>query len=335
MKSNDGDRFLRALKETLDTVVTPIVRDALIHDALILSGRMALPSDRAEMVDFARGPLRTVTERALGAELADSVAEEIARMTETTRITSAPPPPHFRRSTPAPRTARATPGSRRNAVPPPSGKRSDTVPGHRPPSSGPPARPESTDRHATLTPVPRAPRRRSAQPNLSPWPSGIGSHIRRPADTEPAPPLTASAYPERALIPEDPLAQASAADVTAIPYVLVATEDLALLRTLADWFADRAVVTRVLGVLDLVRNMDAAGGRRTIVVLDGKAPSIRPPALAVLVEELTNVDVIMCRAAPAVEQVVLAASQASSRWLVYREPASLDHIAAECLRLVS
>jgi hypothetical protein len=43
----------------------------------------------------------------------------------------------------------------------------------------------------------------------------------------------------------------------------------------------------------------------------------------------------MCRAAPALEQVVLAASHASARWLVYREPASLDHIAAECLRLVS
>lgn len=124
-------------------------------------------------------------------------------------------------------------------------------------------------------------------------------------------------------------------ELSGIPYVLVATEDLALLRTLADWFADRAIVTRVLGVVDLVRNLDAAESRRTIVVLDGKAPSIRPPALAVIVEEMTDVDVIMCRAAPAIEQVVLAASQASSRWLVYREPASLDHIAAECLRLVS
>lgn len=333
MKSNDGERFLRALKETLDTVVAPIVRDALIHDALILSGKVALPSERGEMIDFAKGPLRTVTERALGAELADSVADEISRMTEATRITSAPPPPHLRRSTPAPRTTRATP-HRRNAVPPPSGKRSDTVPGHRPPT-GAPVRPESTDRHPTLTPVPRAPRRGPAQQNLSPWPEGIGSHIRRPADTEPAPPLGASAYPDQEGISANALVPPMPADASAVPYVLVATEDIALLRTLADWFVDRAVVTRVLGVLDLVRHMDAARGRRKIVVLDGKAPSIRPPALAVLVEELTNVDVIMCRAAPAVEQVVLAASQASSRWLVYREPASLDHIAAECLRLVS
>jgi hypothetical protein len=333
MKSNDGERFLRALKETLDTVVTPIVRDALIHDALILSGKMMLPVERTEMIDFAKGPLRTVTERALGAELAESVADEISRMTEATRITSAPPPPHLRRSTPAPRTARATPGHRKNA-PPPSERRSDTVPGHRPPT-GPPVRPESSDRHPTLTPVPRAPRRRAGQPNLSPWPTGIGSHIRRPADTEPAPPLSPSAYAEQTGTSASALVAPRPADISTIPFVLVATEDTELLRTLADWFADRAVVTRVLGVFDLVRNMDAAAGRRALVVLDGKAPSIRPPALAVLFEELTNVDVIMCRASPAVEQVVLAASQASARWLVYREPASLDHIAAECLRLVS
>jgi hypothetical protein len=117
--------------------------------------------------------------------------------------------------------------------------------------------------------------------------------------------------------------------------VLVATEDAALFATLAEWFAERAVIVQVRGVLDLVRRLDAAEERRAIVVLDGRAPSIRPEALAVLVEELSNVDVMMCRAAPATEQVVLAASQASARWLVYREPASLDHIAAECLRLVS
>jgi len=115
----------------------------------------------------------------------------------------------------------------------------------------------------------------------------------------------------------------------------VATEDPALIATLGDWFANRALVVRVDGVLDLVRNLDETENRRTIVVLDGKSPSIRPTALAVLVEELTHVDVMMCGAAPATEQVVLAASQASARWLVYREPASLDHIAAECLRLVS
>lgn len=327
MKRDDGERFLRALNETLDTVVTAIVRDALIHDALILSGKLALPSEREAMIAFAKGPLRSVTERALGTELADSIADEVARVIETTRITSAPPPPHLRRSTPAPRTARAVPGHRRSMTPSPSGRRSDTLPGHRPPTE-PPPRPEITERHATLTPVPRSPRRRSAQPNFSNWPPGMGSHIRRPADTDPAPPPENMARPGVSGSSLSPRTEA-------MPCVLVATKDGALLRTLADWFADRAVVSSVQSVFDVVRCFDEAADRRTIVVLDGKAPSIRPTALAVLVEELVNVDVIMCRAAPAIEQVVLAASKASARWLVYREPASLDHIAAECLRLVS
>src|SRR5437773_7455614 len=122
MKDDDGERFLRALRETLDTIVTPIVRDALIHDALILSGQLAMPNDRAVMIEFAQGPLRAVMERALGSELADSVADEIARVTEITRPTSAPPPPHLRHTTPAPRTARAIPGHRRSTSPAPSNR---------------------------------------------------------------------------------------------------------------------------------------------------------------------------------------------------------------------
>jgi hypothetical protein len=334
MKNADGDRFLRALRETLDTVVTPIVRDALIHDALNLSGMLSLPTERSAMIEFAKGALRIVTERALGVELADSVADEIARMTETTRPTSAAPPAHLRRATPAPRTTRAVPGNRKGATSAPSSKRSDTLPGHRSPTT-PPPRPESSDRHPTLTPVPRSPRRRPASPSLSPWPTGIGSHIRRPADEDGTVPSSVHAYAESTGASGSALAPPRTADLREPPCVLVATEDAALFSTLAEWFAERAVIVQVRGVLDLVRRLDAAEDRRAIVVLDGRAPSIRPEALAVLVEELSNVDVMMCRAAPATEQVVLAASQASARWLVYPEPASLDHIAAECLRLVS
>lgn len=329
MKDDDGERFLRALRETLDTVVTPIVRDALIHDALILAGMLTLPNERKGMLEFAQGPLRAVTERALGVELAESVADEIARMTESTRPTSAPPPPVFRRSTPAPRTVRATPGYRKHSTPVPSDGKNDTLPGHRAPSQ-PPARPESSERHPTLTPVPRGPRRRAAHASPSPWPVGLGSHIRRPRDAEaPAAPAPAEGvHRSTASGARSPIA-------AQIPCVLVATEDPQLIATLGEWFENRALVVRVQGVLELVRTLDGIENRRTIVVLDGKSPSIRPTALAVLVEELAHVDVMMCRAAPATEQVVLAASQASARWLVYREPASLDHIAAECLRLVS
>jgi 2-phospho-L-lactate guanylyltransferase (CobY/MobA/RfbA family) len=117
--------------------------------------------------------------------------------------------------------------------------------------------------------------------------------------------------------------------------VLVATEESALLETLAEWFSDRAYVSVVLDAIDLVRKLDGASDRRVIVIIDGKLPSIQPGALAVLLETMSHVEVVLCRAAAATEEIVLSASASTAKWTVYREPASLDHVAAECVRLVS
>src|ERR1051326_1476520 len=65
MTPADGDCPLaRAMRETLDAVVTPVVREALIHDALILAGLSALPERRDAMRAFAGGHLRAVVARA-------------------------------------------------------------------------------------------------------------------------------------------------------------------------------------------------------------------------------------------------------------------------------
>lgn len=157
------------------------------------------------------------------------------------------------------------------------------------------------------------------------WPPGPASHSRIRADGEAGADLRAGK--------REPGAPASSAP--RLPLVLVCTEDRALFDTLAEWFSDRAHVSSVRDPVDLVRKLDAARNRRGIVIVDGKAPSIRPGALAVLLESMPNVEVVLCRAAAATEQVVLSASPSTSRWTVYREPASLDHVAAECLRLVS
>lgn len=117
--------------------------------------------------------------------------------------------------------------------------------------------------------------------------------------------------------------------------MLVATEERALFDTLAEWFSDRADVSLVFDAIDLVRKLDKANERRVIVIVDGKLPSIQPGALAVLLEAMPRVEVVLCRAAAATEEIVLSASSSTARWTVYREPASLDHVAAECVRLVS
>src|SRR5215831_13586718 len=79
MASDDGGScpLARAMRETLDAVVTPVVREALIHDALILAGLGSLPQRGDAMRAFAGEHLHAVVARALGAELATSITEEI------------------------------------------------------------------------------------------------------------------------------------------------------------------------------------------------------------------------------------------------------------------
>jgi hypothetical protein len=296
------------------------VRDALIHDALALGGLDKLPTSRAAMRAFAAGPLRVVTERALGTELAHSVADEILRVV----------PPHAARRAGQARSGGRAPMSpvRRSVTPAPPTRRTLVGPGTHPSSSSPPSgvhvpvpAPLSTraERAAITTPPPGMVDARS-------WPPGPASHSRIRSDD-------AEAGPGSHPAPRESSPPASGAP--RLPLVLVATEDRALFETLAEWFSDRAHVSSVKDPVDLVRKLDAASDRRGIVIVDGKMPSIRPGALAVLLESMPNVEVVLCRAAAATEQVVLSASPSTSRWTVYREPASLDHVAAECLRLVS
>jgi hypothetical protein len=297
--STGGDErvFARAIREALDSLVAPTVREALIHDALQLDGARDIPDDARMVRAFANGPLRTAAERALGMELAASVAEEILFTIQPwfdsalpPRRASAPPPPIIPRDPP-----------RRSATPAPPTPR--------------------------VTFPPATPRVSEPADATEAWPSGNNSYIRSSS---------------RALADDPPNGMVAGASVSGsnrppmdAPVVLLATEDDELFQTLAERFAGSARACRVRSPADLVRHLDGVRGQRSIVILDGKNPSIRPAALVVLLEDQPGVEVVLCRTAPAVEQVVLAASSATERWLVYREPASLEHVAAECLRLVS
>jgi hypothetical protein len=319
--------FSRAVQETLDTVVAPIVRDALIHDALTLGGLARLPTSRAAMRDFATGPLRAVTERALGAELAHSVADEILRVVPpgaSRRTLSqargggrASVPPGRRSVTPAPPTRRTLVGPGTNPA------RTSPAPDVLQPVPAPVSR--RTDRSAITTPPPGMVDARS-------WPAGPPSHARARSRTRQDSATDATSTPRLNTSPSPPRASGF---VPRVPIVLVATEERALFETLAEWFSDRADVSVVFDAIDLVRKLDKANERRIIVIVDGKLPSIQPGALAVLLEAMPRVEVVLCRAAAATEEIVLSASPSTARWTVYREPASLDHVAAECVRLVS
>src|SRR5689334_22847529 len=125
MTPADGDCPLaRAMRETLDAVVTPVVREALIHDALILAGLSALPERRDAMRAFAGGHLRAVVARALGAEMAASITDEIL----LTIGRSSANPPNTNRQQKQQRPSSRVPVTRRARTPAPAARRTPVVP---------------------------------------------------------------------------------------------------------------------------------------------------------------------------------------------------------------
>lgn len=122
MASDDGGScpLARAMRETLDAVVTPVVREALIHDALMLAGLGELPQRGDAMRAFTGEYLRAVVARALGAEMAASITEEILLTIGPSTL----PPNAPRSSTQRPSRA---PSLRRVHTPPPQIRRTPVV----------------------------------------------------------------------------------------------------------------------------------------------------------------------------------------------------------------
>src|SRR5215470_12589614 len=80
-KSPGGRNIVNAVKETLDSVVTPSVRDTILARALAAVKREELPTEPKALEEFLQGPLHDSLVRALGPELGLSVSSELERIT--------------------------------------------------------------------------------------------------------------------------------------------------------------------------------------------------------------------------------------------------------------
>jgi hypothetical protein len=265
MASDDGGScpLARAMRETLDAVVTPVVREALIHDALMLAGLGELPQRGDAMRAFTGEYLRAVVARALGAEMAASITEEILLTIGPSTL----PPGVARASTQRP--ARAPP-HRRLHTPPPKIRRTPVV-------------------------------------------------VRALRDTDPAgePPSVPSTTP------------------SATPFLFVATEDAELLRTVAEACEGRARVCSVRTPAELVKRLEALDNARSLVLLDGQSPALRPAAAAVLLEDWLSIEVVFCRARPEAEAFALSVSPSVGSWVVYTEEVPLADVALYCVERLS
>ena len=280
-----------ALRETLDSVVTPAVRDAILTVALAEMGELTVPTDVNGFRDFVRGPLRQALTDSLGDSLADTLVADLERLgcsiPPTIRPASGSPPGRRAGSvrTASSRSQRAA----RSATPHPNGNHHSPLPPRRSltPFPGRRLTPRpGTTRSSELPPPPTAEAESNALStrDLDPLAALPDLHAHLGELGYPAPPFSGPiSVPSPFGSAEYPAVAENPSVSEGRPVVVVATRDRMLLRTLTEWLVNRARVINVANVLDLVQH---AGESGALVVLDCNRPAVRPVAVAALAEEL-------------------------------------------------
>ena len=327
-----------ALLETLDSVMSPAVRDAVLQSALAVMDEPVVPSDGPTFCEFIRGPLR----RALAANLGDSMAETLVADLERLGSSippgvrsSAPRPPIRRRSTPCPpggtagRTARS---------PTPQAHRSwhSSLPPQRRPASSPGRRytPRPRARSSELPPpsCPEAESCAGTTRHLDPLPELPDLHAHLDEHFADCPSSGPISEPVRSPFGSEEYPAAEETSAKGPTTVVVATRDRRLLRTLAEWLVDHARVVNVSNVLDLVQYASQPG---VLVVIDCNRPAVRPAAVAALAEELsTENQVVLWGPSVDDEEAVRALSSVTNRW-IRCETVTPVSLARRCVELVS
>jgi hypothetical protein len=323
-----GRNIASAVQETLDSVVSPSVRDTILERALAAGHLAHVPSDAASLGEFVQGPLHDSLVQSLGPELGVSVTNELERIV-----------------------ALATP------APPARGAR----PERNQPAAEPVRRP-STKLSAATEPTRRT--SRSTMPSRDFLPPGSAvSKDGKWADAELrgiSPTLPAARAPAGEIVGEGrgrrggfgqpvsadfPAGTASALGVIGTasvepsssgrPLVYVASTDPELLRVFRAWLDLRAVVEPITNVRELVAKLGLHDAPRIVVVLDGKNPSVRPLALAALAEEMNErTQVLLWGVAQHVQVKMRNVSAVTEKWLVYGADSNASDLVARCAKIV-
>jgi hypothetical protein len=341
MVTGDKDEHLlsHAVRETLDAVVSPSVRDALLNEALAAARAAELPREPEEFRDFLDGPLRKALVKALGAELGDSVAVELERLADVASSRPAPAPAprrtrsgQMRGASAAPR-RRPTPSPRPSANLPPRSTLKSVAQQSSSPAS-PTARTLRPPGRETLTPtaaLPPAPK--SGDQGMLPYSPTLPA-ARKPLSSRVPP----SADLPRGTASRLGIAGAHGPDTeppSGLPLVLVATREVTLARKLSQWVDPRASVQRVTTIGSLLRQIEDAGNARIVIVVDCASPSVRPKSLAAVVEELSPwVQVVLWGASVEVEREIAIISPLTGDWLIVSANTSAKDLALRCTALV-
>jgi hypothetical protein len=322
-----------ALYETLDSVVAPTTRDALLRAALDEACEGELPTDPARFKSFVDGPLRSALTRGLGNELGETITEELGRMLEL--IDSSRRPETSVRASSRSSQMRAVSSPRRSqrSVTPPS-QRATTRP---PPPPVPPRRSKSP-RPATLHSMARG------SPTPPPYSGSIpplSGPISRKSEEAQTPVFPSAEYPSNTAHAIGVIGAVSSPPSSkpasrSVPFVVIATRDSNLMRKLTAWLDPRAAVLRARNIMGLLHDLEDTSHARSVIVIDCKNPSINPTAMAALADELpATVQVVLWGATPELESALRAISEKTADWLYCGADLRAKEIAARCVELVS
>ncbi|MFZ5890829.1 MAG: hypothetical protein ACOY0T_07225 [Myxococcota bacterium] len=327
----DKEFYGRAVSDTLDSIVSPGVRDTLLAEALTLAGEIVVPSRSREFRAFVRGPLSETLERALGQGLGRSVAAELLRLAATRPPSSAPPKaveqrhrgrerPSISDAPPEPREAGHLPEHVSGAAPRRKPARADTI------STVPPPGVRTATANA---------------PTMPARPRGDGTP-REPArevvDSARARPPVSNDYPAGVartfgMLSSNPAAAPSGG--RKLPTIFVATRDTELVRRFSGWLDPRASVVRVLRLSELLLHVQDGGDRKMVIVVDGHGSPLRIEALAAVAEELPeNVSVVLWGGAPELSARLSELFPRVSEWLLCTDHTPLSDVVDRCAEIV-
>lgn len=300
-----AEALRRGVSDTLDSIVSPAVRDTLLREALGLASLKELPTESGALFAFLSGPLRRTLERALGRELGRSVTEELQRLGE-----SLPPPLVARTDIPV-REARlfTLPAGTDPAETP-------DAPGQAPPSE--------RERLARAL----SERERLARAPTQPSRPAVRLSDPRPPASGDFPTGTANALGIG-------LGSSAPPPSRLLPMVFIATRDPELARRFSAWLDPRVVVVRVSRLIDLLLDLEDVGARRTVIVFDHRKPPFRVEALAAVAEELPDESRVLSWGASREAHAELTrVSTRVTRWIACPENMPLADVVERCSKLV-
>ncbi len=308
-RSETRDLVSCALCEVIDSVVTPRVRDGILSHALACAATDRLPTDPEQLQGFVNGPLRDALVQAIGRDPVEAVTGDIHRI-----IGLLVDPEHTRRTLETPAVLPDEPRRRRTS-----------------------SRPRVPAVSARTAPSPHV-RAVPPRPNFRTAPTPRYPASLVPAAAAPsAPPISSGRFPRGAAAALSMAGTRTSHPPagTACPVVLVASQREDLARRLSRSLSGNVDLIVVRGILDLVKEVGADAGGRTVLLLDCRSPSVRPVSVAALAEELPpTLRVVLWGASPELRSRLLSVSPRCQSWIGIAQDTSLEDLAGRCAILV-